>query len=169
MPFIILRGERNLVELADRLFVDLTPQERTRAESVLMRNNPILRDPNKFVSGLIVKVPSLPELRAKARPEKETASTRLAHALTAALDAADTALADAMTAELEGVRQGTETLDALLRASAATSNPDLMQTAQIAAEGLAQREKQLRQRNETLFRAVQLIRQDLSAQAKLGD
>lgn len=166
MPSITLRGERNLVELTDRLFVNLTPQQRKQVETALLRANPGLRDPRRFTSGIIIDLPDIPALRDKARRAETGPSAHLAHALAAALEAADDALAKAMEVERKSIRQQIETLENLRRASATGANPELLQTAEQAAKHMEQRDKALQTRSEQLFRAVSMIQEDLKAQAQ---
>lgn len=166
MPTITLRGERSLVEITDRLFVDLTPQQRRQVEAALLRANPGLREPRRFTSGLVVDLPELPELRDKARRDQDAPAAHLARALADALGNADKVLAQAIEAERQAIKEQVETLEALRRVSATGAQAELLQTAEQAEKYLAQREKVLDQRNEALFRAVRLIQEDLKAQAQ---
>jgi len=166
MPFITLRSERSLAEIAERLFVGLTPQERKRVETALRRANPALSDPARITGGFVIEVPDIPELRTKSRREQEPPSTRLAEALIASLEASDEALAKAMEAERMAAKQQRETLETLLRSSATGAGAELLQTADQAAKQLEQRDKQLQARSEQLFHAVRMIREDLKAQAQ---
>lgn len=169
MPSITLRGERNLGEIADRLFADLSPEQRRQVETALRRANPGLREARRLTPGLVIDVPDMPELRDKARRDDAAPSVRLAKALAAALDSADDALAQALEAEQRAIKQQMETLDVLRRGTATNTAPELLQTADQTAKHLEQRDKALQVRSEQLFRAVRMIQEDLKAQAQRSD
>jgi len=65
MRVITLKGENNISALADRLFINLTPQTRQMAESSLLKANPHLAGINAFKPGTVVQIPVVPGLKAK--------------------------------------------------------------------------------------------------------
>lgn len=66
MAVITFRGEKNIGELADKLFLKLTPRQREKVEGALLKANPELDRIDNLRAGTLLKVPDLPELRAKA-------------------------------------------------------------------------------------------------------
>jgi phage tail protein X len=66
MAVTTFRGEKNLGELADKLFLRLTPRQREKVEGALLQANPQLEELSSLRAGTVLKVPDLPELRAKA-------------------------------------------------------------------------------------------------------
>lgn len=66
MAVTTFRGEKNLGELADKLFLRLTPRQREKVEGALLQANPQLEELSSMRAGTLLKVPNLPELRAKA-------------------------------------------------------------------------------------------------------
>lgn len=66
MAVTTYRGEKNLGELADKLFLRLTPRQREKVEGALLQANPQLKAMTGLRAGTLLKVPELPELRAKA-------------------------------------------------------------------------------------------------------
>lgn len=77
MPIATFRGENSLGELADKLFARLTPRQRDKAETALLKANPQLADLSAVSHGTVIQVPDLPELRPKARRTLENSDARI--------------------------------------------------------------------------------------------
>jgi hypothetical protein len=73
MPITSFRGEKSLAEIADLMFERLTPKQREKAEAAILKANPRLSDLSTLPRGAVLKVPDLPELRAKARRPRSPA------------------------------------------------------------------------------------------------
>lgn len=87
MAVTTFRGEKNLGELADKLFTRLTPRQREKVEDALLKANPQLDQITELRSGTLLKVPDLPELRAKAKRAGDGPDDQLAAHLDAELAA----------------------------------------------------------------------------------
>jgi hypothetical protein len=85
MPIATFRGERTVAEIADKLFVRLTPRQREKAEATLLEANPQLRDIENMREGTILRVPDLPELRAKTNRDLENPDAQIVKNVSAAL------------------------------------------------------------------------------------
>lgn len=87
MPIATFRGERTVADIADKLFVRLTPRQRETAEAALLKANPQLRDIRNMREGTILRVPDLPELRAKTNRNLENPDAQIVKKLSEALGA----------------------------------------------------------------------------------
>ncbi|TBW39869.1 hypothetical protein E0E54_01515 [Azotobacter chroococcum] len=85
MALTTFRGEKSLSELADKLFVRLTPRQREKAEAALLKANPQLAGLSTLRTGTVLQVPDLPELSAKARHIEENPHSQLITRLSAEL------------------------------------------------------------------------------------
>ncbi len=71
MAIATFRGERSVGEITDKLYSRLTPLQRKKAESALIKANPKLQKIRKLPQGAILHVTDLPELRAKTNRSLE--------------------------------------------------------------------------------------------------
>ena len=77
MAIATFRGERSVGEITDKLYSKLTPLQRKKAESALIKANPQLHNIRKLSQGAILRVPDLPELRAKTNRSLETSDDQI--------------------------------------------------------------------------------------------
>ena len=66
MRVTTLHKETNLVDIADRLFANLTPETRQIAEAALLKLNPELAKAEALRPGAIIQVPEVPALKLKS-------------------------------------------------------------------------------------------------------
>ena len=85
MPITSFRGEKSVAEIADVMFERLTPKQREKAEAAILKANPRLNDLSTLPRGAVLKVPDLPELRAKARRAADDPPARIASEIGEAL------------------------------------------------------------------------------------
>lgn len=105
MAVTTFRGEKNLGELADKLFLRLTPRQREKVESALLQANPQLEELSSLRAGTLLKVPDLPELRAKANRAGGNPDDQLAEHLSNELTAFVRRLGPRFAAAQEAVAQ----------------------------------------------------------------
>jgi hypothetical protein len=103
MAVTTFRGEKNLGELADKLFARLTPRQREKVEGALLKANPQLEQISSLRTGTLLKVPDLPELRAKAKRAGDGPDDQLAAHLATELEAFDRRLTQRFAAAQEAV------------------------------------------------------------------
>lgn len=77
MAIATFRGERSVGEITDKLYSKLTPLQRKKAESALIKANPQLHNIRKLSQGAILRVPDLPELRAKTNRSLENSDDQI--------------------------------------------------------------------------------------------
>ncbi|WJN57309.1 hypothetical protein [Pseudomonas sp. SO81] len=105
MAVTTFRGEKNLGELADKLFLRLTPRQREKVEGALLQANPQLEEISSLRAGTLLKVPDLPELRAKANRAGGNPDDQLAEHLSNELTAFARLLGPRFAAAQEAVAQ----------------------------------------------------------------
>lgn len=105
MAVTTFRGEKNVGELADKLFLRLTPRQREKVESALLQANPQLEELSSLRAGTLLKVPDLPELRAKANRAGGNPDDQLAEHLSNELTAFVRRLGPRFAAAQEAVAQ----------------------------------------------------------------
>ncbi|HQU89091.1 MAG TPA: hypothetical protein PK620_03325 [Denitromonas sp.] len=106
MPIATFRGEKSVSAIADKLFVKLTPKQREKAEAALIKENPQLRELGTVPQGAILRVPELPELRAKTNRSLENPDTQIARNLADAISAYGNHLGERFkTVQKEGKEQ----------------------------------------------------------------
>lgn len=65
MPFATFKGEASVEEIADRVFLNLTPKQRETAARAILKANPRLKRLKDVPAGVLIEVPDIPALRAK--------------------------------------------------------------------------------------------------------
>lgn len=106
MPIATFRGEKSVAAIADKLFVKLTPKQREKAEAALIKENPQLRELATVPQGAILRVPELPELRAKTNRSLENPDAQIARNLADAVSAYGSRLGERFKAvQKEGKEQ----------------------------------------------------------------
>lgn len=105
MAVTLYRGEKNLGELADKLFAGLTARQRDKTEAALLRANPQLAELTTLRAGAILQVPDMPELRVKARRAGENPDEQIAAQLNAELAELDKHLAQRHAAAAAAVEE----------------------------------------------------------------
>lgn len=161
MTFITLRGEKNLGEIVDRLFVRLTPQQRQKVEAALLRTNPRLGKPGRMPEGVIIDIPDLPELRAKASSDADNPDRRLAGMVRDAVVETGKALEESLNTGIEQAKLQRRNLDRLRKDADTGNAPDLLRTATEVDKHIETRAKILAERQDSLARALGLILADL--------
>jgi phage tail protein X/ribosomal protein L12E/L44/L45/RPP1/RPP2 len=87
MPIATFRGEKTVGEIADKLYLRLTPKQRETAEAAILKANPQLSDLRAVPKGAVLRVPDIPELRAKTNRNLENPDAQIAAMVGEALTA----------------------------------------------------------------------------------
>jgi phage tail protein X len=85
MPFATFEGEGSVEEIADRLFVRLTPKQRETATVAILKANPRLERIGDVPRGVVIDVPDIPALRPKATKETQSPDKQMLALLDASL------------------------------------------------------------------------------------
>lgn len=161
MAVTTFRGEKNLGELADKLFLRLTPRQREKVESALLQANPQLEELSSLRAGTLLKVPDLPELRAKANRAGGNPDDQLAEHLSNELTAFVRRLGPRFAAAQEAVAQTAAVLaEPELNRVIAKEKPlrDLAKNIGTLNEA---RKPELEERQQALIAAVKQMQGDL--------
>jgi hypothetical protein len=67
MKYLVLRKEKSIEEIADRVFRKLTPKQRENAEAELLKANPKLKSFRSIRKGYLVRIP---EMRASGKKDR---------------------------------------------------------------------------------------------------
>lgn len=86
MPVLVFRNERSVADLGDRLFTRLGKRQRERVEAALLAANPQLANLRDVPEGAVLRVPDMPELNHKRKPDPETPEDARRAELTDALE-----------------------------------------------------------------------------------
>ena len=161
MAVTTFRGEKNLGELADKLFTRLTPRQREKVEDALLKANPQLDQITELRSGTLLKVPDLPELRAKAKRAGDGPDDQLAAHLDAELAAFGKHLTQRFAAAQEAVAKTESVLNEPELKRVITKEPPLRDLAKQIGTLNAERKKQLEERQQKFAAALKQIQGDL--------
>ena len=163
MAVITFRGEKDLGELADKLFTRLTPRQREKVEGELLKANPQLQEMSALRSGSVLKVPPLPELQAKAKAKRASdgPDDQLAALLSSELANFGKYLTPRFSASQEALLKTDELLASAEFNRAIGKDKVLRDLAKsIGAENTA-RKQELEKRQQAVVNALKQMRTDL--------
>ena len=167
MRMITLKGETSVRELSERLFGNLDAEARGRAEKALLKANPQLGAKSGFRPGVVVNVPSVRGVKARAGAagDDPVAELRevLADAVSAHRDRLGKAL-DARAADLDAQNEVLKTRDIAAAIKNAPGGPEL---AKQLSETLRNRGKEIAEDRKRQAAAFDRMAADLKA-LKLG-
>lgn len=166
MAVATFRGEKSIADIADKLFVKLTPKQRKSAEAALLKANPQLRDIDSLRQGSILRVPDLPELRPKAVRSLENPDDQIADDLSVALAEFSRLAGGQFKAEIADTRSGQALLGSAALKKALAGAPELQELADEAGRALDARSKALAGRAGELDKAVALASKQLARQVR---
>ncbi|MCB1910031.1 MAG: hypothetical protein KDH15_21930 [Rhodocyclaceae bacterium] len=186
MATFIYQGERDIGEIADRVYGRLGARQREQAIAALLKANPELRDPRRLRAGTELQAPTLPGLGDRPtpiepperpdpvvrpdpveppqRPEPpaaerkagESAHAALAGELLDALGALQKAIEPRFDAELRRLKEQQATLGSAELGRLVSADPALGQLAQLAAKDTEARAAVVDSRRQAL---TDIIRQ----------
>lgn len=161
MAVATYRGEKNVGEIADKLYARLTQKQREKAEAALLKANPQLRKIKTLPKGSILRVPDLPELRTKTVRDLENPDTQIANNIAEALSDYSKRLGEHFKTDNES----TKTQIALLKSDklkkALANAPNLQTLADAAGKVLDARVKATGERQKELDTAIKQAQANL--------
>lgn len=161
MAVATFRGEKNVGEIADKLYARLTPKQREKAEAALLKANPQLRKIKTLPKGSILRVPDLPDLRTKTVRTLEKPDAQIANNVLEALDDYSRRLGETFKAANEATKTQIALLNSAKLKKALADAPDLQALAGTAGKALAARAKTIGARQEGLNKAIAQAQADL--------
>lgn len=166
MAIAIFRGESSVAEIADKLFVDLDPAQRAKAQAELMKANPQLRNITKLRAGTILHVPVIPELQPRASGAAESPGAQIARDLAQALGDYSKQIDGRFKAAQEDSKAQAALLKSAKFKRLLTDAPELQAIAGDAAKAVDARAKGFGARQKELAAAIKQLSADLEGPSK---
>lgn len=166
MPFTTYRGEKSAGEIVDKMFVRLTNRQREIAVAALVKANPQLKKPKDVADGAILRVPDVPELRAKTRRDLENPDAQVAKDVAEALAGYNERLSARFKADQAATKAATSLLGSRSFKAAIANVPHLLELAEKAGATLNERAEGRGERQKTALDAIDKLREDLDANFK---
>lgn len=165
MAIATYRGERSVSEITNKLFTKLTPLQREKAETALLKANPQLSNIRKLPKGSILRVPDLPELRAKTNRSLESPDDQIVKHITESLDAFGKHMRQQVDSEQKSVKQQAKLLKSAKFKKDISKSEQLQALAADANKALSARSKNIAERqkkvDETIRQAVKDLKEGL--------
>ena len=163
MNFVTIRSERTVGDIADTLYVRLTARQRAKTEAAILAANPQLSEAGSLREGAVLRVPELPELRAKVNPKLEQPVAQIADNLAATLSTFSKRLAERVKLERETSKTQSELLRSDSFRKEITDAPNLQALAEEAGKALGTRNETLRARQKQTEEAIDQALKELKA------
>jgi len=161
MAIATYRGERSVSEITDKLFSKLTPLQREKAETALVKANPQLSNIRKLPKGAILRVPDLPELRAKTNRSLENPDDQIVKQITEALDAFSKHISRQVDSENTSVKQQITLLKSPRFKKDISNSDELQALAADAEKALSARSKNIAERQKKVDESIRQAVKDL--------
>jgi len=161
MAIATYRGERSVSEITDKLFSKLTPLQREKAETALVKANPQLSNIRKLPKGAILRVPDLPELRAKTNRSLENPDDQIVKQITEALDAFSKHISRQVDSENASVKQQITLLKSPRFKKDISNSDELQALAADAEKALSARSKNIAERQKKVDESIRQAVKDL--------
>ena len=161
MAIATYRGEHSVSEITDKLFSKLTPLQREKAESALIKANPQLSNIRKLPKGAILRVPDLPELRAKTNRSLENPDDQIVKQITEALDVFSKHISKQVDGEKKSVKQQTTLLKSAKFQKDISNSDELQALAANANKALSARSKNIAERQKKVDESIRQAVKDL--------
>lgn len=154
MSIATFRGESSITDIADNLFAGLTAHQRKKVEAKILKANPQLHDLSKVRKGSILRIPEMPELRAKVTRNLEKPDAQIAKDLSAAMNNFLERVADQGKAEEESIKEQHELLKSGAFKEGVSSSETLKSLANDAESALAVRTKLMNEQQKEMKSAI---------------
>ena len=163
MAIATYRGERSVSEITEKLFTRLTPAQRAKAETALVKANPQLKNIRKLPRGAILRVPDLPELRAKTTRNLENPDDQIVKHINRSLAAFSKHLGSQLSAEQDSIKQQASLLKSAKFKKDIASAEGLKGLAKEADKTLGVRSKAIGERQKKIDEAIKQVAKDFEA------
>ena len=166
MAIATYRGETSVTEIADKLFVRLTPTQRAKAEAELLKANPQLKNISKVREGAILHIPDIPDLHHTERRDLENPRAQITKDLTSTLDDYAKRLVERTKAEQQASKTQTSLLKSARFKRLLANSPNRQALAAQATKALDARTKDLSERHKAAEKAIKQAIADLDKHFK---
>lgn len=161
MPIVTYRGEANVGEVADKVYSRLTPKQREKAEAELIKANPQLKSVKKLTTGTILRVPDVPELRAKTNRKVENPDDQIANNIVKSLQVFASRMDKTVTQEKEALKEQAGVLKSAKVKRLTESDPVLQALSKDSAVAIGNRSKLMDERKKLVAESVKSAMSDL--------
>lgn len=162
MSIATFRGESSITDIADNLFAGLTAHQRKKVESKILKANPQLRDLSKVRKGSILRIPEMPELRAKITRNLEKPDVQIAKDLSIAMNSFLERVADQEKIEEQSIKEQRELLKSGVFQESVSSSEALLSLSSEADKALVARAKLLNEQQKEMRSSINQGLDDLS-------
>ena len=163
MAIASFRGEKSVADLADKLYVKLTPSQRELAVDAILKANPQLAEIDTVPQGTLLNLPVLPELRTKATRKLENPDDQIVGQLTDALNGYGKHLAAQNKTAQAALKATEQQLGDRALGEAIGNDPALRQVVEGIAKASEVRHKELADKQKRFEAAVAQILKDLDS------
>ncbi len=161
MRIMIYSGEASVAEIANKLFVRLTPNQRARVEAALLKANPRLKNLQSIPEGSVLRVPDLPKLHAKPGRNLENTDTQIADRVVDSLSSYREQLEKNIKREKKAVKEQTALLKNRLFKKEVSTSPVLKDLVERVAAVSNTRAKEITKRTRLLDTAIKQLNAEL--------
>ncbi|MDO9596105.1 MAG: hypothetical protein Q7J47_00135 [Azoarcus sp.] len=165
MAIASFRGEKNVAEIADKLYVRLTPKQREKAEAALLKANPQLKDIGKLKPGTILRLPDLPELSAKTNRSLDNPDAQIAKLMSESVSSYARVLGERYKNDQESTHAQIALLGSAKLKKELGNAPALQKQADEARKALEARVKTVDVRQAAVDAAIKQALKDIEAQS----
>jgi len=164
MSIATFRGESSITDIADNLFAGLTAHQRKKVEANILKANPQLSDLSKVRKGSILRIPEMPELRAKVTRNLEKPDVQIAKDLSGVMNDFLKRVTEQEAAEEASIKKQRELLKSGAFQEGVSRSEALLSLARETDKALAARSKLV---NEQQKEMKSMINQGLDDLSKL--
>lgn len=161
MPIVTYRGEANVSEVADKVYSRLTPRQREKAEAALLKANPQLGKVNKLKTGTILKVPDLPELRAKTNRKLENPEDQIAKGIATSLEGFSKGIAKSFDVEKEVLKDQASLIKSAKFKNSIVNDREMEAVAKSTSTNIGNRSRELEDRKKKTEASLKSVAADL--------
>ena len=166
MRYLPIRRERTVRAIADRVYGDLTPEVRAKAEAALLKENPQLRRMRDLPAGSVVRVPPLEEAASAGRRSVKDPVGEIADDVADMLKAFDKQMTGRFSAAEATVKEQAALLRRKGLAQALKDDVEAVEIAAALKKDLGERAKTLKTRSRDGAKALKELQASLG---KLGE
>ena len=163
MSIATYRGERSISEIANKKYKRLTPRQREKAEAAILKANPQLKNIRNLRKGSVLRVPDLPELRAKTNRDLDNPEAQVARDLADTLKSFSEKFAERLKVEQENTKAQSKLLKSAKFKREISGKPSLQSLSGAAAKALDARSKSFKERQTNVKAAISQASKDLAA------
>jgi Tfp pilus assembly protein FimV len=163
MAIITFRGESSVTELTNKLYTRLTPLQREKAEAAIVKANPQLSNIRKLKKGSVLRIPDMPELKAKKSRNLENPDDQIVENISDSLASFNERITLRVKSEQASLKGQTALLSSAKFKKDISKFPELQALSKEAGKALGLRTKAISERQKIIDASINLALKDLKA------